>query len=198
MAYLQRAKIVTAGGTTYHNLTKFLYGVCETAANTQIKAVTCPALTTLEDGVTVFVKFAYRCSVGNPMLNVNGTGAYAISYNGSGSVIPGNDNTAWIEGSVIAFTFNGDYWVMGNSAQASVKNDVSITIPAGVTTYAYSNVWITADTSCYAHNLETKGLKKSISWSFASGAVTFTLEEALTEALTFSFGMIKNIYESSL
>lgn len=194
MAYLQRVKIATSGGATYHNLGKFLYGTCETPANTAAKVVTCAALGTLEDGVTVFVKFTYGSGTGYPSLNINGTGAYLVSYNGSGSITPGTDNPAWIDGSVVAFTFNGEYWVVNHSVQAAVKKDVSITIQAGTTTHAVSDSWITEDTSCYAHNLETKGITKSISWVFASGAVTFTLDGALSSDLTFSFGMIKNIF----
>lgn len=71
------------------------------------------------------------------------------------------------------------------------RKEISVTLPIGQTTFTYSDSWITADTSCYAHNLETTGIKASVSWTFAAGSVTFTLGAALDASVTFNFGMIK-------
>ena len=75
--------------------------------------------------------------------------------------------------------------------KALVK-DVELTIPAGVTSYSYSDTWITANTTCYSHNLEEKGVFLNVSWAFSAGKVTFTLSKALSSSLTFKFGMLKH------
>lgn len=71
------------------------------------------------------------------------------------------------------------------------RKEIAVTLPTGVTTYTYTDGWITSNTSCYAHDLAVKGITVSVSWSFANGSVTFTLGAALESAVTFNFGMIK-------
>lgn len=71
------------------------------------------------------------------------------------------------------------------------RKTISVTISAGVTTSIVNNAWITADTDCYAHTLAYLNVPTGISWEFEAGKVTFTLDEALSEALVFTFGMIK-------
>lgn len=73
----------------------------------------------------------------------------------------------------------------------TVHKEVSITLPASTTSYTYSDSWITSSTSCYAHDLATKSLSVSVSWTFNAGSVVFTLSSALSSALTFTFGMLK-------
>lgn len=192
MAYLERAKIVSGGGTTYHNLGKFLYGTCTTAAATGAKVVTCAAMGALEEGVTIFVKFTNGNSVSDPTLNVNSTGAKPIGYNGY--LIPDLSDEPWDSGAVVPFTYNGSKWIIAHSALAAVRKDIAVSIPSGQTTYTYTDSWITAGTSCYYHDLETKGLETTVEWSTANGSVTFTLGQALSTALTFMFGMIKDTY----
>lgn len=71
------------------------------------------------------------------------------------------------------------------------RKKVTITLPAGETTYTYSDTWITADTDCYAHNLADKNISTTISWAFSDGYVTFTMNDELSESVSFIFGMIK-------
>lgn len=71
------------------------------------------------------------------------------------------------------------------------RHVINVAIPAGVTTVTIDDTWVTADTDCYAHTLDAQGVATTVSWSFSSGRIVFQLGEALSTALTFSFGMIK-------
>ena len=71
------------------------------------------------------------------------------------------------------------------------RKKVTITLPSDVTTYTYSDAWITADTDCYAHNLDDKNISTTISWTFSDGYVTFTMNDELANSVSFVFGMIK-------
>jgi hypothetical protein len=86
------------------------YGYCTTASKTVAKAVTVsPAVTELETGLTIAVKFQYANGVANPTLNVNGTGAKAIKR--YGTTAPSTSATSsWNALSVIVLTYDGTYW----------------------------------------------------------------------------------------
>lgn len=72
------------------------------------------------------------------------------------------------------------------------RKRVNITIPYGVTTYVYTDSWITADTDCYAHDMALQPeINTTVSWVFTDGQVEFTLASALVESATVKFGMIK-------
>lgn len=58
------------------------YGECSTAAGTAAKEVACTGYS-LTNGQQITVKFTNTDSAGSPTLNVNGTGAKAIYYNGA-------------------------------------------------------------------------------------------------------------------
>lgn len=192
MAYLQKIKLSTGNGDTYHNMTHFLYGTCASTAGTATKVVTCADMGALEDGVTIFVKFTYGNSIANIKLDVNGTGAKDVYYNGSSK--PVFSENPWDAGAVVAFTYDGTKWIIDHSVLAAVRKDISITIPAGQTTYAYTDSWITTETTWYYHDLETKNLTTTVSWSSSGTTLTFTLGEALSSDLTFNFGLIKNVF----
>lgn len=68
---------------------------------------------------------------------------------------------------------------------------ISVYISAGASSSIVTNEWITADTDCYAHTLASQNVPTGVSWVFEAGKVTFTLDEALSDPLTFQFGMIK-------
>lgn len=76
-------------------------------------------------------------------------------------------------------------------SQQVLKKKVQISISAGATSYTYTDSWITVDTDCYAHDIATQNPATSISWTFNNGSVTFQLSPALTNNLSFAFGMIK-------
>lgn len=72
------------------------------------------------------------------------------------------------------------------------RKRVTITLPAGVTSYIYSDNWITADTDCYGHDMATKNaIDTNVSWVFNNGSVTFTFGHALSESVGIKFGMVK-------
>lgn len=71
------------------------------------------------------------------------------------------------------------------------RKTITVTLPTDVTTYVVSNAWITADADCYCHDLGTTAIATTVSWAFDDGTVTFTLGEALSDAVTFHFGMIR-------
>ena len=58
------------------------YGSCSTAAGTAAKTVACTGFT-LATGARITVKFTVTNTAASPTLNVNGTGAKAIYYNGA-------------------------------------------------------------------------------------------------------------------
>ena len=58
------------------------YGSCSTAAGTAAKTVSCTGFT-LVTGARITVKFTVTNTAASPTLNVNGTGAKAIYYNGA-------------------------------------------------------------------------------------------------------------------
>ena len=66
-----------------------------------------------------------------------------------------------------------------------------ITLPSGGESTTVSDSWITSDTDCYSHTLEYQNVPVGIRWTFGSGYVTFTPDEALSQSITFRFGMIK-------
>ena len=61
---------------------RFNYGTCSTAAATAAKTVSCTGFT-LATGSEITVKFTVTNTASNPTLNVNGTGAKAVYYNGA-------------------------------------------------------------------------------------------------------------------
>lgn len=91
------------------------YGTCDTAAATQAKEVTCSGFT-LDTGKSIRVKFSKDQTFnGAPTLNVNSTGAYTVqSKSGTDAV-----RYCWRSGEVVAFTFDGSYWIMEDSALAT-------------------------------------------------------------------------------
>lgn len=81
------------------------FGTCSTAASTSAKVVTCSDFV-LVTYATILVKFANTNSATSPTLNVNGTGAKSIKWNGSTSI--GSKIKA---GDVYEFIYDGTYWL---------------------------------------------------------------------------------------
>ena len=97
-------------------------GVCDTAAGTAAKVVTCKGFV-LHTGAMIAVRFNETNSVANPTLNVNGTGAKAINANGSN--LSANSPYNWSAGDTVIFTYNGTNWVMDKSLVAAVNAQTS-------------------------------------------------------------------------
>ena len=94
-----------------------LYGVCSTAAATAAKTVTISnSKFTLQTGATIVVKFTITNTAANPTLNVDGTGAKAIYYNG-----PAITAGYLKANKVYEFIYNGTQW--------DLIGDVDTTLP---------------------------------------------------------------------
>lgn len=90
------------------------YGYCTTGASTKAKTVTVnPAITALETGMTIAVRFQYSNTATSPTLNVNGLGAKAIYR--YGTTVPGTSTSAsWNANAIHTLTYNGSGWVLNN------------------------------------------------------------------------------------
>lgn len=85
-----------------------LYGTCAVGASTQTKSVSVTnGSFTLEDGARVIVNFTNDNSADNPKLQVNGTTATFIFYNGS--QITTDDKKLLIKG-VCEFVYHDAHW----------------------------------------------------------------------------------------
>lgn len=93
------------------------YGVCDTAADTQIKVVTVDNFPTvdedhpLEAGTTVIVKFINDSNIASPKLNVNGTGDIPIYRYATTGASTGDSTTGWRANSIHLFTYDGAGWM---------------------------------------------------------------------------------------
>lgn len=114
---------VTADGfTTYNgamsgrrgvfgNVCPSFYGTCATAAGTQEKAVACNlfAATDLQPGTFLTVTFASAQTYnGQPMLNVNSTGAVPVVR--QGTTAP--PRYFWLAGETVQFVYDGTHWAI--------------------------------------------------------------------------------------
>lgn len=114
---------------------KIPYGVCGTAADTAAKEVTVsPAVTSLETGLTIAVKFTYANGIANPTLNVNSLGA--ISLKRYGTAAPSTSaSSSWNAGAVVILVYDGTYWQMEDwlNTTYSSMTDAEITAGTGTT-----------------------------------------------------------------
>jgi hypothetical protein len=85
-----------------------LTGTCATAAATAAKVGTLENFSTLETGVTIYLKMTYSNTASAPTLNVNATGAKPIKLFGSNAGT--TDATSWKAGEVVSFTYDGTNW----------------------------------------------------------------------------------------
>lgn len=103
-----------------------LYAVCSTAAGTAAKTVTIPGFR-LFAGAVAYIKFSVKNTAANPTLNISGTGAKAIWYQGaaiSSSYLNANRTYAFIyDGSV--------YQLIGD-----INTDTKYSVFTGATTSA--------------------------------------------------------------
>lgn len=109
----------TVSQVTQFNLaTGIGYGTCDTAADQQVKEVTCAGYVLATGGI-IHVKFTntntFSSQTSTPIqLNVNGTGAKNIWYsnNHSGAGNTGTSTRIYGEaGRIFSYMYNGTYWV---------------------------------------------------------------------------------------
>lgn len=88
------------------------YGYCTTAAATVAKTVTVsPAVTSLETGLAIAVKFQYANTSTSPTLNVNNLGAVAIKRYGT-TAAGTSAASNWNANSVVMLIYDGTYWML--------------------------------------------------------------------------------------
>ena len=90
------------------------FGICETAAATQTKVVTCDEFR-LEKGALLAVQFTYANTASSPSMNVNGTGAIAICGT-NGYYVNAN---MWTANQMVHFVYNGTWWIALNCLPAT-------------------------------------------------------------------------------
>lgn len=105
------------------------YGTCSTAAATQTKDVVCDGFE-LKTGVSIRVKFTNNQNYnGNPLLNVNGTGAISIKRYGTTNA----GRYEWSSGEVIDFTYDGTNWIINEGAWATTNASGKVLLTNSVT-----------------------------------------------------------------
>lgn len=113
------------------------YAICSTEASTAAKVATIDDSSgnfTLEKGARICVKFTSANSVASPTLNVAGTGAKAIYWNGGALA----SSQYWQAGAVLDFVYNGTQWDLvgvakDNNTDAKVTNTLNTTTKAYIT-----------------------------------------------------------------
>lgn len=121
----------TTTGTTWTNLISVAeieqysnYAVCSTDAGAAAKTANVAGFR-LDTGKTVVVKFANTNTAANPTLNVSGTGAKLITF--QGSAIPTGHLRA---GGIYTFVYDGSHWEADIGAQLAkdwaVKTDGTV------------------------------------------------------------------------
>lgn len=90
------------------------FGVCETAAATQTKVVTCDEFR-LEKGALLAMQFTYANTATSPSMNVNETGAIAICGT-NGYYVNAN---MWTANQMVHFVYNGTWWIALNCLPAT-------------------------------------------------------------------------------
>ena len=116
-------KPVYYNGTGYtlaytSDIPKIFYGTSATAAGTSAKVVTCATFTAsdLVAGTRLSVYFTNANSFnGQATLNVNGTGAKDIYYNGTTT----SARYMWVAGETVEFIYNGTQWATINGGLAT-------------------------------------------------------------------------------
>ena len=117
------------------------FGTCSTAAGTAAKTVDLTDFT-LATGSRIAVKFTVTNTATNPTLNVNGTGAKAIMYRGSGI------GTGYLAANrVYEFVYDGtDYELVGDlDTNTTYSGDRGISLVSGK--LGHSNTKLTAKTA---------------------------------------------------
>lgn len=112
------------------------YGYCSTAAKTVAKEVTVsPAITELETGLAIAVKFEYANGVANPTLNVNGLGAHAIKR--YGTTAPSTSAaSSWNANEVRILVYDGTYWQTADWLNTTYSSMTVAEYEAGTATTA--------------------------------------------------------------
>ena len=149
-------KVSVDGGTTEHLVGSTLYGVMGGTCAT--RTVSCSDFDALVEGVTIFVKCSSWTSSSTQTgytLNVNGTGAKSVSYQGAS--LTTTSAQPWVSGEVLPFTYNGTSWCINGSgadvrSTAGSSNSTSKLFLVGATSQSSAGVQTYSNTGVYATN----------------------------------------------
>lgn len=94
--------------------TKVYYGTCATKNSTAAKVVVCNGFV-LETGATIVIKMTNAMTASSATLNINGTGAIALKYMGTGNA----GKYYWNSGEIVTVTYDGTNYIMHDGALAT-------------------------------------------------------------------------------
>lgn len=114
------------------------HGTCDTAADTATKLATIPQVVVCK-GTVVNIDMANGNSAANATLDVTSASAQAIYANGSRLTATSEYN--WLAGATVQFTFDGQYWRMGEQMGKKVEAiSTQVTQTAQDVTTAITNI----------------------------------------------------------
>lgn len=145
------------------------YGTCATGASTAAKVVVLENFD-LYTGAEIAVKFTYGNTASSPTLNVNNTGAIAIS------------GSNWSAGAVVGFIYNGTNWVIDDSG-AIAQVSASQNLMAQKIGYSDWNDMVTKASSLgtvvNGGYIRTELIKTTVLWSQILTAIHATFEDVV-------------------
>lgn len=110
MSFLDEAVGLPKLWNKIKSLPSVYMGTCPTAAATAAKAVTVDSSFILKKGAAISFKSTYTNTAQNPTLNVNGTGAKSIFYNGA-AVTSNNLSYVARANIYVTYVYDGTNWV---------------------------------------------------------------------------------------
>lgn len=110
-----------AGDGHFKSIVSGVSGTCPTEPSTAAKTMAVSDFT-LQAGVVINVTFTYTNTAPSPTLNVGGSGAKAIYYNGAALTTYNDYDKGGIANATITYVYDGAHWVwLGNSIDTSRK-----------------------------------------------------------------------------
>lgn len=151
------------------------YGTCATAAATAAKTVTLASASTwkMQAGSVVYVWCTYSNTANNPTLNVNGTGAKPIYYNGS-QITTSNKTYATYANRLMKFVFTGTYYLFAGWGIDNNSTYANYSFGNGYATCATAATTVAKTATYTYYSLKTGGIV-SVKFTYAVTSLNSTL-----------------------
>lgn len=122
------------------------YGTSSTGASTVEKAVSIPAITSLNAGQVIYVRPSATSTVADSTIKLNNFTAYAMRYNNA-NISTSTDSIVWNENFVSTFIFDGTYWQFaGHGLDTNTNTTYSaMSVSEGTTGTATNSRTVRAD-----------------------------------------------------